>query len=234
MKGTKVLLSLGVALCLLSSCDKIKSLTGAGGSVKLDSDEKKASYAIGQQIGKGMKAQGLVVDASTIAAGISDVLADKPAQLTEPEMQEAIQKMREGLMNKQKKDGDDNLSKGKTYLDENKKKAGVKVTPSGLQYEVVTEGKGNSPKATDTVKVHYKGTLIDGTEFDSSYKRNEPAEFPVNGVIKGWTEALQMMKPGAKWKLTIPAELAYGEAGRPSIPANSVLVFEVELLEVKK
>src|SRR5207302_115419 len=124
----------------------------------LDTDEQKASYAIGQQIGKGMKSQGIVVDSATIAAGIADATSDKPSQMTEPEMQGAIQKMREGLMNKQKKDGDDNLAKGAKYLEENKKKAGVKVTASGLQYEVMTEGKGASPKAENTVKVHYKGT----------------------------------------------------------------------------
>src|SRR5206468_4108344 len=113
-----------------------------------------------------------------------------------------------------------------------KNKKGVKSTASGLQYEVLSEGKGTSPKATDTVKVNYRGSLLDGTEFDSSYKRGQPAEFPVNGVIKGWTEALQMMKPGAKWKLYIPANLAYGEHGRPGIPPNSMLTFEVELLEI--
>ena len=230
---TAIILLGALSITALSGCDKLKSLT-SGGSVKLDSDKAKVSYAIGAQIGKGMKSQGLDVDPNVIAAAMSDVLANKDLRLTEEDMAAAMQKMRENMQAQQLKSAADNLEKGKAALEENKKKAGVKVTKSGLQYEVLTEGKGNSPKATDVVKVHYKGTLTDGTEFDSSYKRNEPAEFPVGGVIKGWTEALQLMKPGAKYKLLIPAELAYGDQGRPGIPANSVLAFEVEFLEVKK
>jgi FKBP-type peptidyl-prolyl cis-trans isomerase len=137
-----------------------------------------------------------------------------------------------GAMAKQDEEGKANIEKGKKYLDENKAKPGVKTTDSGLQYEVLTEGKGKAPKATDIVQVHYKGTLIDGTEFDSSYKRGEPAEFPLNGVIKGWTEGLQLMKVGGKNRFVIPSDLAYGPSGNSSIPGNSVLVFEVELLKV--
>ena len=118
-------------------------------------------------------------------------------------------------------------------LAKNKKQDGVKTLQSGLQYKVITEGKGKSPKASDTVTVNYAGTLIDGTEFDSSYKRGQPATFPVGGVIKGWTEALQLMKEGSKWQLVIPADLAYGEQGRPGIPPNAVLIFEVELVSIK-
>jgi FKBP-type peptidyl-prolyl cis-trans isomerase FklB len=129
--------------------------------------------------------------------------------------------------------GEKNKKEGEAFLAENKKKDGVKTLPSGLQYKVLAEGKGKTPKATDTVTVHYRGTLTDGTEFDSSYKRNQPASFPVNGVIKGWTEALQLMKEGSKWQLFIPASLAYGEPGRPGIPPNSVLIFDVELISVK-
>ena len=117
-------------------------------------------------------------------------------------------------------------------MDKNKTQAGVKTTASGLQYQVLTEGTGKTPAASDTVKAHYKGTLIDGKVFDSSYDRGQPAEFPVSGVIPGWTEALQMMKVGSKWKLFIPAELAYGQQSPPGIPSNSVLIFEVELLDV--
>ena len=128
----------------------------------------------------------------------------------------------------------DAAAKGETYLKENAKKEGVKTLPSGLQYKVVKEGSGKSPKATDTVSVHYRGTLIDGTEFDSSIKRGEPAEFPVNRVIKGWTEALQLMKEGDKWMLYIPSHLAYGERGAGgAIGPNETLIFEVELLKVK-
>lgn len=219
-------------LSALAGCDKLKSLTNS--SVKLDNDKAKVSYAIGTQIGKGMKAQGLDVDPNIVAAGISDMLEAKNPRLTEEEMNAAMQKMREGMQAQQLKAAGDNLAKGQAFLEENKKKAGVKVTASGLQYEVLAEGKGDAPKASDVVKVHYKGTLIDGSEFDSSYKRNEPAEFPVGGVIPGWTEALQLMKPGAKYRLLIPSNLAYGEQGRPGIPANSVLAFEVELLEIQK
>ena len=125
------------------------------------------------------------------------------------------------------------LEKGEAFLKENAKKEGVKTTASGLQYKVLKEGEGKSPKATDEVVVHYKGTFIDGKEFDSSYKRNQPAEFPLNGVIAGWTEGVQLMKEGAKYQFVIPFKLAYGERGRPSIPPNSTLLFDIELIKVK-
>jgi FKBP-type peptidyl-prolyl cis-trans isomerase FkpA/FKBP-type peptidyl-prolyl cis-trans isomerase FklB len=233
-KGSSMLRALvGVVVLTagLSGCEQIRKLSTP--AIKLESDDDKVAYAIGQQIGSSMKSQGLRINANVIAASIEDVLDNKPARMKPEEMQAAMMKMREGLMAKQESAGKDNLEKGAKFLEENKKNPKVKVTDSGLQYEVLAEGKGASPKSEDTVKVHYTGTLIDGTKFDSSYDRNEPAEFPVGGVIKGWTEALQMMKPGAKWKLAIPAELAYGPQGRPGIPANSVLAFDVELIEVK-
>jgi FKBP-type peptidyl-prolyl cis-trans isomerase FklB len=127
-----------------------------------------------------------------------------------------------------------NLAEGKAFLEENKKKEGIKTLPSGLQYKVITEGSGRTPKATDTVTVHYRGTLINGTEFDSSYKKGQPATFQVSGVVRGWTEALQLMKEGSKWQLFIPSELAYGErAAGPQIPPGSTLIFEVELISIK-
>lgn len=208
-------------------CDKL------GGGGKVETDTEKVSYAIGQQIGQQLKSQGMEVDTKVIGMAIEDVVKGNKLRLTPEEAQKAMMNMREKMMSKMQTESKENLEKGQKFLDENKTKDGVKVTKSGLQYKVVEEGKGKSPKDKDTVKVHYKGTLIDGKEFDSSYSRNQPAEFPVNAVIAGWTEALKMMKTGAKWKLFIPANLAYGEMGRPGIPGNSTLLFDVELLEIK-
>lgn len=200
----------------------------------LTSDADKASYGIGQQIGRGLKSQGVEVNVDVMAGSIKDVLEGKPSRLSDEEIQAALTKLQEGMQKKMAEQAEKNKELGSKYLEDNKKKKGVKTTKSGLQYKVVAEGKGDSPKDDSRVKVHYRGTLIDGTEFDSSYKRNEPAVFPVGGVIAGWTEALKMMKPGGKWELTIPSDLAYGSRGRPGIPANSVLNFTVELVEVVK
>jgi len=146
---------------------------------------------------------------------------------------ELKRKSRRHRRRKQKRAAEKNLAEGKKFLQENAKKEGVTILPSGLQYQVIEKGSGDSPKRTDTVTVQYKGTLLDGTEFDSSYKRGYPATFRVTGVIAGWTEALQLMKPGAKWRLFIPSNLAYGERGSSSkIPPNSTLIFEVELIKV--
>ena len=156
-------------------------------------------------------------------------ISDEDAQKIMQEVQEkAIAKQEE----EQKKLSEDNLAKGKAFLEENKAKEGVVTTESGLQYKVITEGKGAKPKATDTVTVHYTGKLIDGTEFDSSAKHGQPATFPLDGVIPGWTEALQLMPQGSKWEIVIPSDLAYGAGGQGPIPPASTLVFEVELLEI--
>ena len=201
---------------------------------KIVSDMDKASYGIGQQIGKGLQSQGIQVNVDVLADSIRDVLEGKESKLKDEEIKEALGKMQEEMQKKLAAQAQENKSKGAKFLADNKKKSGVKETKSGLQYKVITGGTGESPKDDSKVKVHYSGTLIDGTEFDSSYKRNEPAVFPVGGVIAGWTEALKLMKPGAKWELTIPSELAYGARGRPGIPANSVLNFTVELIEIVK
>jgi FKBP-type peptidyl-prolyl cis-trans isomerase FklB len=205
----------------------------------LKTEQDKISYAIGFQIGSNFKRDGLEVDTNMLLNGMKEALKGEKSPLNEEETRTLMMNLQKNLQSKaeakQKAEGEKNAAAGKKFLDENAKKSGVKKTASGLQYKVNSEGKGESPKATDTVKVNYKGTLLDGTEFDSSYKRGKPAEFPVNGVIKGWTEALQMMKPGAKYELWIPADLAYGDRGAgDKIGPNSTLHFEVELLEIVK
>lgn len=198
----------------------------------------KVSYAIGVQLATNFKKQGIDLEIDKFVQGLKDATAGKELELTEQEIQQTMmsfsQKMMAKQQEQQKADAVKNLAAGKAFLEANAKKEGVKVLPNGLQYKVIKQGSGKTPTAADKVKTHYRGTLIDGTEFDSSYKRGKPAEFGVKAVIKGWTEALQLMKEGDKWELYIPANLAYGERARPTIPANSTLIFEIELLEVVK
>lgn len=208
-------------------------------SEKPSTKQDKVSYAIGMNIATNMKAQGLDVDADQLAAGLKAVLKGEETQLTREEMGEVLTAFQQEMQMKQMAEAAAAAAKaekaGKEFLAANSKKEGVVTLESGLQYKVLTEGTGATPKEDSKVKVHYKGTLIDGKVFDSSYDRGEPVEFPVNRVIKGWTEALQLMKVGDKWQLVIPADLAYGEQGAPpTIPPNAVLVFDVELLEVLK
>lgn len=207
-------------------------------AVALKTELDKVSYIIGTQIARNFKSQDIEINLEPLMWGLKDILGGKQLALSQDEIQQVFasfqQRMRAKQAAKMAKEAADNLAKGKAFLEQNKAKEGVKALPSGLQYKVITEGTGATPTAEDKVKTHYRGTLIDGTEFDSSYKRNQPAEFAVKGVIKGWTEALQLMKEGAKWELYISADLAYGERGRPGIPPNSTLIFEIELLEVVK
>jgi FKBP-type peptidyl-prolyl cis-trans isomerase FklB len=196
------------------------------------------SYSIGMNIGKDLKNQSIDVDPQLIAAGIKDMISGAKPQLTDEQIQSCMTSLQTEMMAKQqvknKEVGEKNMKDGQAFLEANKAKEGVKVTASGLQYKILKEGNGAKPTATSTVSVHYRGTTIDGTEFDSSIKRGQPAEFPVNGVIKGWTEALQLMPVGSKWQLVIPAELAYGAHGAgAAIGPNAVLIFEVELLAIK-
>ena len=197
----------------------------------------KESYTLGYQFGQSMKAQGLDLDMEVYTSGIQDALTGAKPRLSQDEMRTTVTELQKRLAAARQKEikeiADKNLAQGKAFLEENKKKDGVVTLPSGLQYKVLTEGSGKMPKATDSVTVHYRGTLINGTEFDSSYKRGQPATFQVGKVIRGWTEALQLMKEGAKWQLMIPPQLAYGDRGTSAIPPNSTLIFEVELISVK-
>ena len=213
-------------------------VTAAPKAETLKTEVEKVSYIIGTQIARNFKSQDIEVDLDSLMMGLKDAIDGNKLVLSQDEMKTVYTawqgKMRAKQAAKQAKEAAANLASGTAFLEANKAKEGVKVLPSGLQYKVINEGTGNTPTTKDKVKTHYRGTLIDGTEFDSSYKRNQPAEFPVTGVIKGWTEALQLMKVGGKWELYIPANLAYGQRGRPSIPANSTLIFEIELLEIVK
>ncbi len=205
----------------------------------LKTDTDRQSYGMGLSIGGDIKKQDIELNLNAFIKGIRDGYGNNKPLMNEQELQETMmefsKKMRAKRESQNNELGAKNKQDGETFLAENKKKDGVTSLPSGLQYKVITKGAGASPKPADTVRVHYKGTLIDGTEFDSSYKRNEPAEFQVQGVIKGWTEALQLMKEGDKWQLFIPSELAYGERGAgQDIGPNATLIFEVELLEIVK
>jgi FKBP-type peptidyl-prolyl cis-trans isomerase FklB len=197
-------------------------------------DQKdKLSYSIGLNIGTNLSRQNVEINPEVLTTGIKDGIAGKP-QLTQDQIKEVMTTFEKDMQEKQKAAGEKNTAEGAKFLKENKKKEGVKTTASGLQYKVMKEGTGTQPKATDTVTVNYRGTLINGKEFDSSYKRGQPATFPLNGVIKGWTEGLQLMKAGSKYQFFVPSNLAYGErAAGPDITPNSTLIFEVELLEVK-
>ncbi len=224
-----------LAMTVLAACSQ-----GQKGRVALKTEMDSVSYAIGADIGTNFKRSKLDdVNLDAMKMGLRDGL-DSASMMDEETLQAVVQeymmKLQKDQMAEEAKAGEASRMKGEEYLATNGKRDGVITTPSGLQYEVITMGTGDKPAATDRVRVHYAGTLIDGTEFDSSYKRGEPAEFGVNQVIPGWVEAIQMMPAGSKWKLHIPSDLAYGPGGAPggSIPPNSVLVFDVELLEVLK
>jgi FKBP-type peptidyl-prolyl cis-trans isomerase FklB len=208
-------------------------LFGQEKSPQLKDQKDKVSYSIGMNIGFNLARQKVDINPDILAAGIKDALAGKP-QITPDQVKEIMAQFEKDMEQKQKQAGEKNKTDGAKFLEENKKKPGIKTTASGLEYKSIKEGTGAQPKATDTVTVNYRGTLIDGTEFDSSYKRGQPATFPLNGVIKGWTEALQLMKAGSKYQLFVPSDLAYGERSvSPEIGPNATLIFEVELVDVK-
>ena len=211
--------------------------SGSGsGTSPFTTQKEKLSYAIGVTVGtnvaQGLKAQDIDADEALILRGIKDTLANKQV-MSEEEVHAVLTQMQKDAAVKRQEKAEASKKEGETFLATNKTKAGVTTLPSGLQYKILKEGTGPKPTTADTVVCNYKGTLIDGSEFDSSYKRGEPATFPVTGVIKGWTEALQLMPVGSKWQLFVPADLAYGERGRPGIPPNAVLIFEVELVSIK-
>jgi FKBP-type peptidyl-prolyl cis-trans isomerase FkpA len=209
----------------------------AGPSADLESFEGRSSYAVGADIGTNLKQTGVELELSGVMAGISDALEGREIQLTDEEMREVLQELSTRMQTAQQQQFEEaterNIAEGQAYLAENGQREGVVTTASGLQYEVLTQGTGPRPSATDQVSVNYRGTLVDGTEFDSSYERGEPVTFPINQVIAGWTEALQLMPVGSKYRFVIPSNLAYGERGSgPVIGPNSTLTFEVELMAI--
>ena len=210
------------------------SSTAFAAESALKSDQEKISYVMGFQIGHQLKQQGLNdIDINTFSRAIQDALSNNPPQLDMQEAQAVMQKFQQQKAEEQQKLADKNAEAGKAFLATNKDKPGVVTTESGLQYKVVKAGSGKKPAATDNVTVHYTGTLIDGTEFDSSHKRGQPATFQLDRVIPGWTEVLQLMEEGAKWQVFIPSELAYGPRGpSPVIGPNSTLLFDIELIKV--
>lgn len=222
---------IALATALLAACGAEKKE-----ETKLDTLEAKVSYIFGTNMANQFKQEDIALDAGALALAVQDVQAGKESRIKQEDIQKVMEEFQAAAQAKQEQKyqavADANKVESEEFLTANKAKDGVQTTESGLQYKVVAEGEGAKPTTNDSVKVHYKGTLINGTEFDSSYSRGEPVSFPVTGVIAGWTEALQLMSPGAKYELYIPSELAYGPGGTGPIGPNQALIFEVELLEV--
>lgn len=204
-------------------------------ATELKTEKQKLSYIIGYQVGFNLKREGTEIDPSLLAEAVQDALNGAEPKLSREDMQATMKAVQQRKIKEQKAMLEKNEKAGQEFLAANKKKQGVVELPSGLQYKVIKAGTGNQPKADDTVTVNYKGTLINGKQFDSSYDRGQPATFPINGVIQGWQEALQLMKEGGKWEIYVPAKLAYGARGAGSdIGPGETLIFDVELLEIKK
>lgn len=206
------------------------------GESELKTEKQRFSYAIGVQIGGSLQRDGLDVDAAIIGQAIGDVLSKSKLRLSSEEMQAAFTSFQNKKAKEMQALADANMKKGKAFMEKHGKEKGVKVLDNGIQYKILKAGKGKKPSATDTVVVNYRGRLVDGTEFDSSYKRGQPATFTVNGVIQGWQEVLPLMPVGSKWEVVIPPQLAYGERGTGGgvIGPNDTLVFDIELLDIKK
>jgi FKBP-type peptidyl-prolyl cis-trans isomerase FklB len=221
-----------------SEAPAAKSTTAAAPAPALTTDRDKESYALGMNIAKGLKAQSVDVDTALLLRGMKDTLSGAQPLLSDEQAVAALKELQGEVQKKQDEEkkelGDKNMKEGRAFLADNKTKEGVVTLPSGLQYKILTQGTGPKPTAADTVVCQYRGTLINGTEFDSSYKRGQPATFPVGRVIKGWTEALQLMPVGSKWQLFIPPDLAYGDRGAGGvIGPNATLIFEVELVSIQ-
>lgn len=200
----------------------------------LKTDKDKLSYALGVQIGQDLKTRGVEVNPDVFARAMRDMMAGNQPVLSQEEMKRVFDTLNQEMMQKRQAMADKSLKDGAEFLKQNKGKPGVVELPSGIQYKVLKKAEGKKPTAESSVVAHYRGTLINGTEFDSSIKRNSPATFPLRGVIKGWQEVLPMMSVGAKWQVFIPAALGYGDRGAPpSIGPNETLIFEIELLEIK-
>jgi FKBP-type peptidyl-prolyl cis-trans isomerase FklB len=227
-------LAFACGVSLLAACGP----QGGGELSALESDDQKVNYSVGYQIGGDFKKQGVPVEPDALVAGIRDAIEGGEPLLGDEERKTALLDLRKRILAAEETaraaEGETNLAAAKAWLDANRTKEGVQTTASGLQYKVVKEGAGEKPAASNTVSVHYRGTLTDGTEFDSSYGRGEPATFPLDRVIPGWTEGLQLMSEGSTYELYVPPDLAYGERGAGDrIPPQSALVFQVELLDAK-
>ena len=229
MKLHHLAASVAVLTLVLAGCDNKSAV-----SSDLKTPAQKASYGIGLSMGKNLSQEGMDdLDSQAVALGIEDALTKKEQRLGDEELMEAFSFLQARAQERMAALNDESAKAGAKFLADNAKRDGVTTTDSGLQYEVVKQAEGAQPKATDSVTVHYQGTLIDGSVFDSSIERGEPVEFPVGGVIPGWVEGLQLMTVGSKYKFYIPSDLAYGaQSPTPAIPANSALIFEVELLEI--
>jgi FKBP-type peptidyl-prolyl cis-trans isomerase FkpA/FKBP-type peptidyl-prolyl cis-trans isomerase FklB len=221
-------------LIVLAAAPALAFQLGCDRKPRLDNDKAKLSYAVGANIAQNIKAQNIDLDPKVVGFAVTQGLKGEKPDVSPEDQQKAIQNLQQAAQAKSMAEAEKNKGIAAEFLAKNKEKQGVKTTASGLQYEVLKEGKGRKPTLKDKVTVHYTGTLITGQKFDSSHDRGQPAEFPLNGIIKGWQEALQLMPEGSVYRLYIPPDLAYGQQAQPGIPPNSVLVFEVELIKVGK
>ncbi len=227
------LLTLALTFPVAAAEPPAKKPAPASAAPGLKTEKQKFSYTAGMQVGQNVKRQNLDFDAKAFALGVQDALSNAKPKLSPEQMRAAVEGFQKKEMAKREAVAKKNEAAGQAFLEANKKKEGVTTLPSGIQYKVLQDGSGKQPTATDTVSVHYRGTLTDGTEFDSSYARNEPAIFQVSQVIKGWQEVVPLMKEGAKWQVAIPSDMAYGPQGAGNaIGPNQTLVFDIELVKV--